>query len=605
MLFCLPVNKSSLQSVAIIAEKCLGNLIRSPRKLAHLKRIDVLVVEEIGLLPGYLFNILDIVLRRIKSTDTPFGGVLILASGDPKQLKPVDGTAIWMSPNIYTLFNVICLQNFVRSRTDLDLQEIIKKMRKPSLAVEDVQFVVSRLTARCFPHNCVPSWNQVPDEYHRVVGKNSAVADAVKCFLDQKKETPGLQHCTVASQDETEKSPGSYQAANVNISKLLSRHLKEPVQLFLYVGQILRLTYNNTTPTQNRPRFSQGQLVVVTSLPDMNLPRDEQRIKVKLSPPGCRNVAAIPADSPEFLLSRRWTIPTVVGFPKSKARRLQFPLTYYVCSTVHRLLGDTCSKLATQISSGKSIYSLWERDQLLVIISRVSSLGDVLFVGSQHDTMQAITELLNQTNQWDERIDKIMSSVDALRDGGGILPAIESLPSLNTSIPSRNCGFAFMFVSVKFPNKYELGEAASLENALREYNYSRMDDSIHLRPWAVAAFVCGFPDGGDQHENIEMRQLFEEQWRGNIYLQHHNYETSQDAMLCGQQTFADFRQRHQNAASLVFKQCCVLPTRRPNVIPPTLPVVAEVTMSPRETQRRQLLPQDVEARSPNKKRRIQ
>ncbi|XP_047741131.1 uncharacterized protein LOC125179393 [Hyalella azteca] len=604
MLFCLPVSKSSLQSVAIIAEKCLGNLVRSPRKLAHLKRIDVLVIEEIGLIPGYLFNILDVVLRRIKSTNVPFGGVLILASGDPKQLKPVDGTAIWMSPNIYTLFNVMCLQNFVRSRRDFDLQEIIKKMRKPSLAAEDVQFVVSTLSARCFPRNFVASWNDVPDEYHRVVGKNAAVADAVRVFLDHKKQTRGLQHCIITSEDETEVIGGNYKPANAKISKLLTHHLKEPAELFLYVGQILRLTYNNTSSTRNCPRFSQGQLVVAIGLPDMNLAREEQRIKVKLLPPGCRNVDRIPQDAEEFWLSRRWTIPTAVGFPRSKARRLQFPLTYYVCSTVHRLLGDSCSKLATQINPGNRTYSLWERDQLLVIISRVSSLDDVLFVGSQHDTMQAITELLNQTNVWDDRIDKIMSSVDALRDGGGILPPIKSLPSLNTSIPSQNCGFTTMFVSINFPNKYELLEAASIENALWEYNYSRLDSRNHFKPWAVAAFVCGFPGGGDQHENLEMRQHFEEQWRANIYEQHHNTETSHDAILCGQQTFADFRQRFQNASSLVFRQCCVLPTTRPEVGSPIIePIAAEVTLPPRESQRP--LPEDVEVRSCNKKRRLE
>ncbi|KAA0200761.1 hypothetical protein HAZT_HAZT011898 [Hyalella azteca] len=448
MMFCLPVSKSKLQSVGIIAENCLGNLLRSPVKLARLKRIDVFIFEEIGLIPGYLFNVIDVVLRRIKNCNYPFGGCLLIASGDAKQLKPIEGRSIFLSPNMYTLFSVMRLDYFVRSRTDFDLQEIIRRMRQPVLVEDEIASVVSKISQRCFPRNCVESWEKVPDSYHRVVGKNSAVEHAERVFVDQKRKTFGLMHCTVVAVDEIDYMSGLFQPANAFISNRLSRSVKEPYELLLYVGQVLRLTFNNTRPTRNLPRFSQGQLVIVTELPNLQLETTEQFVQVKLLPPGCRNFATeeIAAQCPQFKLFRRHTIPTFVGGHGTKARRLQFSLAYYVCSTVHRIIGETCPKLATQISSGRKKFSLWDRDQLLVIISRVSSLDDILFVGSQQDTLLAIKELLAQTQVYDQHIDKVITSCNVLKDGGGILPPLISLPSIATCVPSRDCGFVFMLM---------------------------------------------------------------------------------------------------------------------------------------------------------------
>jgi hypothetical protein len=615
MLFCLPVSQSKLQSVTAVVENCLGNLVRNPIKLAYLKRLDVIIIEEIGLLAGYLFNVLDAVMRRIRDCSYPFGGVLVLASGDPKQLKPIHGRPIWLSTNLYTCFQVMCLKHFVRSRSDPDLQQIIAVIRKPKVTADESQLVISKLSERCFPQNCVASWHCVPDQYHRVVGKNAAVSHAVKVFLTQKRETLGLVYCTVKAEDEVNTMGNNFVPANAKISDRLSRHVKEPQELLLYVGQVLRLTYNNTRATKNIPRFSQGQLAVVTHLPDTNLQLNEQRVELRLLPPGCRNcdIQSIPAASRPFKVAPRPTVPVVVGFQMTKARRIQFPLAYYVCSTVHRLLGETCSKLATQITSDKKdMFSLWDRQQLLVIISRVSSLDDILFVGSRQETLQAIKELLSQTEDFDEHIDKIMSSIDVLRDGGGILPPTNLLPSLNTSIPSRDCGFVFMLVSIKFPQCFKLEDSQSLEKMLRKYNTSDERGISHLRPWAVACFVCGFPEAGCHETNMEMRLSFLRNWINAIYVRYRNSCNSFSAMICGEQAFVEYRQNNVDATQLVFKKCCILPDQSPvNRSLISQPNVGDVITVSRlsstfviNTQKRSLTDETFETIASKKKRKI-
>jgi hypothetical protein len=223
LLFCMPTVKQVTESVPVTAEKCLLNLSASPVKMAYLKRLDVLVVEEIGLLPASLLNIMDFVLRRLRDSAVPFGGVLLLCCGDPCQLKPVKGRSIWLMPNLITMFSVLGLKHFVRSRGDPELQTLIKCIRKSKLDAQDVEESIAIITNRCSPQQFVKSWEDVPDEYQRVVGKIKALEYAVDIYLKQKKATLGLQYIIQHAYDEVEFSAGNWISANAAVSRELTR----------------------------------------------------------------------------------------------------------------------------------------------------------------------------------------------------------------------------------------------------------------------------------------------------------------------------------------------------------------------------------------------
>lgn len=44
--------------------------------MATLKRLHVLIIEEIGLVPSYLFQVMDYIMRRIKDFSIPFGIIM-------------------------------------------------------------------------------------------------------------------------------------------------------------------------------------------------------------------------------------------------------------------------------------------------------------------------------------------------------------------------------------------------------------------------------------------------------------------------------------------------------------------------------------------------
>ena len=55
----------------------------------RLEAVDVLIIDEISMLPAYLFTRLDKLLRFMRKSKEPFGGVQIVVMGDFMQLPPV------------------------------------------------------------------------------------------------------------------------------------------------------------------------------------------------------------------------------------------------------------------------------------------------------------------------------------------------------------------------------------------------------------------------------------------------------------------------------------------------------------------------------------
>ncbi len=65
------------------------------RKLALIRSIELLVIDEISMVRCDLLDAVDDTLRRIRRTDAPFGGVQLLMIGDIEQLSPICRDEEW------------------------------------------------------------------------------------------------------------------------------------------------------------------------------------------------------------------------------------------------------------------------------------------------------------------------------------------------------------------------------------------------------------------------------------------------------------------------------------------------------------------------------
>lgn len=99
----------------------------------NLRTADVLIIDEISMLPAHLFTKLDLALKHFRRSDEPFGGVQMVLIGDFLQLPPVAGkdskevdnrfaiqTETWKEANI-----TYCFLDKSYRATDLRLKKML------------------------------------------------------------------------------------------------------------------------------------------------------------------------------------------------------------------------------------------------------------------------------------------------------------------------------------------------------------------------------------------------------------------------------------------------------------------------------------------------
>ena len=74
-------------------------------------------------------------------------------------------------------------------------------------------------------------------------------------------------------------------------------------------------------------------------------------------------------------------------------------------------MGDTLAAVATLIPLNDRNYNLWDKGQLLVIISRTRLAKDKIFVGDKEKTVDALVALLQCRTQWADYMENILRVV--------------------------------------------------------------------------------------------------------------------------------------------------------------------------------------------------
>ena len=118
-----------------VVDKVTGN----KKKRANWNKTKILIIDEVSMLSSKLFNIIDLIAKRVKKErDKPFGGMQIIFSGDFYQLPPVgeenDPETLkfcFESDNwneTFSLHNQIILEKVFR-QTDEKYAKILNKLR--------------------------------------------------------------------------------------------------------------------------------------------------------------------------------------------------------------------------------------------------------------------------------------------------------------------------------------------------------------------------------------------------------------------------------------------------------------------------------------------
>ena len=285
-LFHIPASKSiNNMAPSQLAESAVQKLQFDYTRQTLLKSLDVVCVEELGMISVEYFIAIDSILRHVRESDLPFGGVFVIANGDALQLPPPSGGPIWISTAALVLYHFHFLNEFVRM-VDIEGQKLLRILSKRPLSEEEAIEACGILNRCC---RFVTTFDEVPRHVVRIFGTRAAEAAEIAKHKDEVRSS-NVNCLTLCCEDEILCGTVWKKTSNTNTG--LDRVALEPKELLCYEGALMRFTacaFNH--------RQSQGQLCVVEKLPtDLYTP-----IKVLAAPSGVRS---IPSTVPQVLLQQ-------------------------------------------------------------------------------------------------------------------------------------------------------------------------------------------------------------------------------------------------------------------------------------------------------------
>lgn len=318
-------------------EDYFAQLQRDPRRsilagFSRVRRCEVLVIDEISMLPGRQFEFVEFLFRRLRGRELPFGGCQVIATGDFLQLPPVRTSEVepydwafqspaWEAAN----FRTFVLEK-VRRQDEPTLVRALADFRVGRVWGDSARILQSRVRSnppstmpRLFTHNVqVDKWNNF--QLSELSG-DEAVLEAEQTGPDQQRE-------------------------------FLTRNLLTPATLHLKPGALVMFTVNKNEPGRNEPLFVNGQVGMVEAV-------EPGAVVVKAKTGGVIRVERF-----------TWRFDAQ---DDSSASFSQFPLRLAWAMTIHKAQGLTLDSAYLDIRAAR------EPGQAYVAVSRVRSLAGLNF----------------------------------------------------------------------------------------------------------------------------------------------------------------------------------------------------------------------------------
>ena len=185
-----------------------------------------------------------------------------------------------------------------------------------------------------------------------------------------------------------------------------------------------------------------------------------------------------------------------------QAKRKQYGLKHYATSTIHACQGDTIISMATEISQNNANFKMWDKGQMIVILSRTKRAKDTICVGDKNDTLHALRLLLTMKTQWTDYMEDIISVITIGSEQAGQAPRRRILTQASfpfcihdVPLPQCNTGYVYMLVLIKDTSFSYIGKTKSICRRIWQHNSGLgavATEPLHLRPYALVAYICGF-----------------------------------------------------------------------------------------------------------------
>lgn len=110
-----------------------------------IKKLQILVIDEVSMLSGELFDKIEAVMRIVRRDERPFGGVQLVLSGDFLQLPCIDGTFCFEAKTwdaVIPFTQQWCLDTILR-QDNKTFQAILNRARLGNVSTSDVDYITA------------------------------------------------------------------------------------------------------------------------------------------------------------------------------------------------------------------------------------------------------------------------------------------------------------------------------------------------------------------------------------------------------------------------------------------------------------------------------
>ena len=505
------------------AERALVRLLMDPKRWELLRRIDVLLLDELGQIEAKLLDVMDIIFKGVRKSSQFMGGVLLFSTMDVQQMKPVHGLSPILCPAMTSSFVYQQLSIVLRTEDPI-LQRLQVISRMPRTDLENNESLREEFT-RLLVSNC-HFVSDITDESIPVAAspvycfaRNLPAKHAEQKVLQQIKSRCHNRVKVAVDWEETRLQAYPAPASASTSEGLDSVSSKLPRELVFYPFAIYEFTYNDSGN-----RFFQSEPCMILD----DLPREEDLqvwadVEVLKPPHGVDDMPSPPIRKDE-LLAQGWTVIKIGKHPDRKyslgnnglcGTREQYGLRHRISMTIHAVMGSTVSTLVLHVGSSKD-KGLWEKAQVVVSLSRTKTSNDVYFIGDSNTITDILWKALLKRNQFDEYIEYLVKKLCGDDDSKAFTINQSShhpFRPKDVQLPNPTDYCCYILVSVQDPSYTYVGQTINLRKRLNQHNSfaggTSSTNRQHLKPWALLAYVVGF-------ESRDTCRAFEREWQCSI-----------------------------------------------------------------------------------------
>ena len=340
-----------------IGDKTVEEYYKKINKHVHIKRrwlnTGVLIIDEISMMNPETFDKLEILAKKIRKNNDPFGGIQIILSGDFLQLPPVNSKSFCFESFVWdtVISHTIYFDKILR-QDDLKMQDVLNNIRI-GIVNEDVRNILNS----CLNKNLSNKDGIVPTLLY---SKKNMVTDYNISELNKLIDN-GYHSFTYTSDYEFNKSI--------------------PKDLISFYKEMLNSQYQ----IEDNLKFAlHSQVMLIVNMPDYKLANGSRGIITGFTDetyPIVRFLDGISLDIRPYNFSIEENGHLIT--------KIQIPLIYSWAITIHKAQGMTLEFLKTDIGS-----SIFEYGQAYVVLSRIKNIEGLSLINIDYSKIKAHPKIL-------------------------------------------------------------------------------------------------------------------------------------------------------------------------------------------------------------------